>query len=337
MSVSISDMQALRVSNDALDHPARVYQLLAEDGYVFFRGVLDLDAIAMAYGEMLEVLKQVGMVADDATRPIWTGVRVPEFDRYKRELYDSHLWQRFVAQPTVAGFFERVFGEHVTWAELGVYRCAVGSDLRADPVAGRHQDGFYNQGVVFYTTWIPLIEIDRSLGGIAVASGLHNQGFFHDAGNPPTFAIPPDAIPSSAWRRAEVYEPGDVLIFTGSTPHSGLPNESGTIRLSMDLRFAPVSETAPLTGGLTEVSRDAVTVTTDTGEVHTVALAHTTVMFGLTRDFISVDDLVAGEELPLGTRVIVGYQNGVATVVRPPRMVRVRPSSGFAAARTPGS
>src|SRR3546814_12288615 len=75
-----------------------------------------------------------------------------------------------------------------------------GASLPEDPFFGRHQDAFYNMGMECFTCWIPLMEIDERIGGLAVIPGLHKGDFFHDRNDPPQYRIPQGALRSEERR-----------------------------------------------------------------------------------------------------------------------------------------
>src|SRR3546814_15758433 len=91
-----------------------------------------------------------------------------------------------------------------------------------------------------FTCWIPLMEIDERIGGLAVIPGLHKGDFFHDRNDPPQYRIPQGALPADKWHRS-LYRPGDMVMFHKMTPHSGLPNTSERFRMSMAVRVPPMT------------------------------------------------------------------------------------------------
>lgn len=77
--------------------------------------------------------------------------------------------------------------------------------------------------------WIPLVACSRKLGALEVAAYEMSLAE-HDADG----LVGATAI---TWRSVPC-GPGDVLLFSGLTPHRSLPNRSaGRVRLSLDMRF----------------------------------------------------------------------------------------------------
>src|SRR3546814_7893696 len=70
--------------------------------------------------------------------------------------------------PAVDAFFTKLLGSPPFWLEITEYRITPpGASLPEDPFFGRHQDAFYNMGMECFTCWIPLMEIDERIGGLA--------------------------------------------------------------------------------------------------------------------------------------------------------------------------
>lgn len=92
-----------------------------------------------------------------------------------------------------------------------------------------HQDAWYCRTPGLWIAWLPLVNCPRRLGALQVAEREtdllpHDEGGLTDDG-PVTW----NSVPCAA---------GDVLLFTGLTPHKSLPNRSVCRpRLSIDLRF----------------------------------------------------------------------------------------------------
>ncbi len=118
-------------------------------------------------------------------------------------------------------------------------------------VTPAHQDSFFIRGTdSFRTLWIPLVDIDQTMGGLALASGSHKHGLRDHVEQEGVYSyvfkgrrqkgIDLDDI-HEPWLTT-TYHPGDVLIFHNLTQHWGLPNQSDRIRLSIDTRAQPARE-----------------------------------------------------------------------------------------------
>jgi hypothetical protein len=255
---------------------AALERQLDEEGYLFFRSVLDIGAVERVRTAMTGVLERFGLVEPDSTMPESTGdptvprgAEIVTAAILNAEYHRLRLWQQFVDVPQNRAFFELIAGGPVDFAPITEYRSRA-------PNSGQiywHQDGYYLQHFQLRTAWIPVMDIDEQMGGIAIASGLHRSGFLHDAGRDTILPIPTARIPDDLYRRSE-YHPGDVLIFGEYTPHTGLPNRttSNLYRLSFDVRFHRAGDRAYDQGELIEIGDSWIVVRSDRGVVRRVEI-----------------------------------------------------------------
>jgi len=103
-----------------------------------------------------------------------------------------------------------------------------------------HQDISYNKHLgAFCVVWVPLVEIDRSCGGMAVFPRTQGRGELFRGET----VAPSDGwiagIDTSELERVELHplKPGDVVVMGDETVHESMPNRSPRIRLSIDFRF----------------------------------------------------------------------------------------------------
>jgi hypothetical protein len=264
----IGDAEALR----------RVYQ---EDGVVFLRGVIDPELIAWGREHYREALLAEGLIDPANEAPVWTGKKT---DTWRPcDAIGTTVWREVVKQPLLNQVMRDIFADEPVWIPIAAHR----SGFPTGPVvedqdifAGRHQDGFYNEGMLFTICWMPIRDVNRDRGSFAVAPGTHKRGSLHDTslkGN----AIPREAIAEKDWRSAD-FRVGDVLIFNYLTAHTALPNPSDEIRLSLDVRAIPASAPQPVIGAVETVAKAAdsadVTIKTDEGDLVTVHLSAETLI-----------------------------------------------------------
>ena len=305
-------MQALHLANPFLDRPSALQAMWDRDGYLFFRGVLDRGAVARLTHDYLDALIARGMVDPGATEPIWNGASLEGFHPRFDAIEKSGALQRFVETPSVHDFFARILGDEPWWVPMPV--CRVIPPMQdGDPLMMPHQDGFHNRGLGFRVAWIPLIEIDEDMGGLALAEGWHKRGFIHDPGDAPQYRVTRSPVPEDDWRSADC-APGDVILFDIMTPHSGLRNRSNRFRLSVDLRVLPASARHPVIGPITAISPESVTIRGDQGEV-TLAIDDASFLRPFSQLPVARAELPAS--VPLGHRVIAGHADGRVTVLRP--------------------
>ncbi|WP_313809640.1 phytanoyl-CoA dioxygenase family protein [Sphingobium sp.] len=318
-------MRELTVSNHLLDDPVALQNAWDRDGYWFFRDVLDKDAVGRLRAVYLDVLNGLGVI--DPTRTdaaVHNGASLDDFPirndgspetdplmaRYPRD--------QFVAEPAIRAFFERLFGEEVFWVPNTEYHAL---PPRPEKPGKRfnflHCDGPNNKGLPLKICWMPLAPIDEATGGLALAEGMHKPRM-NDFARPPQ-GIADNVIPEESWRRA-LYQPGDLLVFSLQTPHSGLANRSDRyFRLSMDIRGMPRSGNIPTVGKVAAIDSCAITVTTDEGEDRTFRIDGDT-FCRITRGRLTGMPL-ALEEIPqlvkIGAPVYVASDHGTATFIRP--------------------
>ncbi len=255
-----------------LADPEALRQRWRKDGVLFFRDVIDRSAIARVHDEYLARLKDVGVVDADASGSAWNGNDRVD-GALARPIADD-VWRALVAEPSFDSLVGTFLGEAPTWVPIVVHRTAppLAPGASAETFGARHQDGIYNYGIDFVTCWVPLMDIDDEVGGLAVVPGSHKGSLYPpDVFKAPNkrVGIPPDAIPDSAWRRPD-YKAGDVLMFHSMTAHAGLPNRSNKLRLSMDIRFLPAS-TAPFVGRVVAADEGQVSLRTERGQENPAA------------------------------------------------------------------
>jgi ectoine hydroxylase-related dioxygenase (phytanoyl-CoA dioxygenase family) len=314
----------LTVSNDLLNDHAALAAALERDGYLFFRDVLDPQAVADLRRAYVEELAKLGVV--DANDPAvrYNGHSLDDLPKTPvsgviEGIFKRAPWKSFVASPKVDALVRSVLGDAPYWAPILGYRVA---KPRADAAGERleyvHQDGFFNPGIPFINCWIPLVDMDPEVGGIAVAQGMHKGPTIHDESKPPSFPAMREAVPMSAWRRSD-YHPGDLLMLHLDTPHSGITNISqDRFRMSMDIRMLPSSGELPVVGSIVEIKPDHVSVKDNAGECHTLGLDDRTYCRG--KRFVSgarISSADAAAEYAPGDQVIVAHTGGRATVIRP--------------------
>lgn len=314
----LNDVEPLHTANDCLDDPARLKARWDEDGYLFFRGVLDQDAVARAQAGCVKALVDMGVVDPGATEPVWNGRSLDGFPFKIPALERSRIWQDFVAAPPIKDFVARVLGEEAYFLPMTEYRVTPPEPENDDNVLMfRHQDQLLNAGIPFLVCWVPLSTIDRRAGGLAVAEGWHKRGFVHDPDDYPRFEIGIDTIPDEAWRRSDC-RPGDVLFFSRMVPHSGVRNFSDRFRVSLDIRVMRASDHRPIVGQITAVGSDTVTVEDAHGGRVTLKVDEDSVVRDPKGKKLASNKALQAE-LTVGTQAVVAYESGVVRLIRPQR------------------
>ena len=118
----LRNMKPLRTANHTVGNPARTAEMITEDGYLYFKDVLDHEAIARLKQKYLDVLVEMGVVDAGATEPVWNGTDLSEFPVKIEPLHDMKAWESFVAEPRVHDFFNRLLGTEPFWLPIVEYR-----------------------------------------------------------------------------------------------------------------------------------------------------------------------------------------------------------------------
>jgi hypothetical protein len=263
-------MRELKAANHLLGENEGLAEAFNEDGYLFFRGVLDAKAVARLRGVYLDTLREIGVVDPQSDEPVWNGAPLDNFVERMKALTVKEPWKVFRDDPEVARFLHESIGEDYIWLPLIVYRVTPPSPIvpadsnRRSRFKRVHQDGHFNPGLEFKVCWAPLVDIDEQVGGIAVAEGWHKKGYLHDtsAPAPMMFEISKSAIPDDAWVRTN-FEPGDLLVLHAATPHTGITNQSNRFRLSMDFRLSARSGDLLIIGNVLSIDRDHISICTE--------------------------------------------------------------------------
>jgi len=238
----------LRIKLDGLYHesfpgePGDVLRKrLARDGYLFVRGLAPKQRLLSIRNDILNLCAEHGWL--DPTAPVTQGIYVKraEFPEYQDEYMP--LYRKLIQQgpfnacsqdPKIIRFFAKVLGGPILAHPRNIAR--ISFPRHYENTTQPHQDFFYIHGTPeTYTTWIPLGDCPRELGGLAIQEGSHQAGpLTHErtigAGGNGTRG-------EGRWLGAD-YRIGDVVIFHSYTIHGALDNHTGNqLRLSLDYRY----------------------------------------------------------------------------------------------------
>ncbi len=252
--------------SSAIDDARELRRRLADNGYVFLRGVLDKDEVLTAREDVFSRLVKVGEIKPPAIEGIMTG------RSRRRELVSDLIafWQSVSEAPAlrqvshglrVRAMMETIFGEPARPQDyLWLRPRGIGWST------GLHFDHpFFARGSRrVHTVWIPLGDIPFSDGPLMLVEGsnkfldLIRSMHAHDnqANNSPTAAEraafqgewSTDTIAFVRNRNTRLlsaeFRVGDVLVFDMDTLHGSLDNHSpiGRTRLSCDVRYQPSSD-----------------------------------------------------------------------------------------------
>ena len=319
-SRDLAGLKPLREANNWLNDPEALDRMWREDGYLFFRNVLNKTDLADVRRTYLDVLIDLGAINADAEEPVCNGADLSDFPFKLDGLIQSRIWEKLASRPSFVDLASRVMGDSPYFLPMTEYRAdPPRSDIpEADALLFRHQDGLNNYGIPFYIFWVPVFDMDARRGGLVMAEGWNRRGFIHDPEDRPHFGIADNTVPNSAWRRSD-YRAGDVLVFDIMTPHSGVANYSDRFRCSLDIRGMRASDkNRPIIGAIDAVAPDQVSIRTDDGILHKLTINAESKVRGKNRAPISSRESIA-EEVPIGMRVIASHVNGILQVLRDER------------------
>jgi hypothetical protein len=314
--------QELKTHNHLLDDKAALDAAWENDGYWFFRGALDRDAVARlrkTWIDQLEhegVIDPVGNASTEKSVP-YNGASLEKYPFRMEPIAAKRPWVPFVAEKPIHDFFTRLFQDEPFWVPVVEYRATPPQQDRSKSrIDAIHQDGPYSPGIPFRICWIPLAEIDADTGGLMLAEGMAADKLnYHpkDAGGS-NAAIRLEDIPADRWRRT-TYQAGDVLFMNLWTPHTGLANRSDRFRLSMDHRVMAMGDKCPFVGHVEEIGVDRVVVKNAQGQ-RTFSIDPQTYVrnaYGIKLNGAEITDFYKS-----GSEVIIAYDGDRASVVRPP-------------------
>jgi len=255
----MSSFQPFRDSTKHLGDGARLRDTLHEDGYLFLRRLVDPRQIATVKQDIMRILREHHIIEDDGSDdPMWSGGPHPtegEYMAFYDRIARMDSFVQLAESPEIVALMEGIFdGPVQVWTQRLIRVMYPDPDAPAPIGLGAHQDGnfrFGYQSQSFNACWMPLMEINGEIGGLAVSPGSHIRGELdHGGGSVASSAkgvkekkvFGLDAE-SRSWVTSD-FEPGDAVIFTSLTVHRGILNRSDRIRLSCDFRYQRVDDSA---------------------------------------------------------------------------------------------
>ena len=242
----------MTASNDLLADREALRARLDDEGYLYFKGLIDRDRILALRGDILEILANRGWIAgghklDDAEA---VGMPVREGDEGFFSAYDEvqtlESFHALAHDGDLLSAVREALGETAFPHPLKVARLVFPSEPEVSTPP--HQDFLNNQGSPALTAaWIPLGDCSMKQGTLAILRGSQRYGvlplqFSLGPGNRQA-VVPNEMRDRLSWVTND-FSAGDVLLFPAMTVHASLHNATGRLRLSVDFRYQCEGEPA---------------------------------------------------------------------------------------------
>lgn len=105
-----------------------------------------------------------------------------------------------------------------------------------------HQDWRYLQSSLdAVTVWIPLVDVDASVGTLEIIRATHHQGLLPTQASSHALRLRDDTYDAGAFEPV-VLSRGDAAVFSGFLVHRSGLNRSGRVRWAVALRFGNLDE-----------------------------------------------------------------------------------------------
>jgi ectoine hydroxylase-related dioxygenase (phytanoyl-CoA dioxygenase family) len=231
----------------AESHPGEDAAVLRErlerDGYLFVRGLVDRDRLLRVRREILELCREHGWLkpGSELMDGIYSGRPFPddhtEYMPLYRKLINGDAFNACSIAPEIVQFYARLLGGAILAHPRNIAR--ISFPRNHGYTTQPHQDYFYIHGTPeTYTTWIPLSDCPRELGGLAVLEGSHHRGFVpHES----TIGAGGNGVRTGdtglRWVSSD-YRLGDLVLFHSYTVHAAFDNDTADrLRISLDYRY----------------------------------------------------------------------------------------------------
>ena len=245
-------LQEFRVSNDALLDAEELRRRMAEEGYLFFRRLVDPDVMLSLRREVMGILKNHGWLCagtDPMDGIVDLSKRCTEGDvPYAAPYHDVYKLESFHRLPhcqEIVSTVERIMGTRTI--PVPGHKARIWFPKFKEHTTPTHQDFVHYQGSLqAITCWTPVGDCPIDLGPLAVLPKSHTvkkvlpHHFSLGAGGliirveDEVQKFPVLDVP---WHSTS-FAVGDVLFFPALTIHRALPNlTEDRLRVSLDNRY----------------------------------------------------------------------------------------------------
>jgi len=248
----------LRDSSAARSDPATLRQHLADDGYLFLRGVIPQDVVQQGRLTVLKHLDAQDLV--DRSHPLQEAVAKGSHNgdqgRVKgtENLIRTEEFLAVVEHPALFSLLADLRGEPCSTLDYKWLRA-----VKPGESSGFHMDWVYmgRGSSNLLTCWIPFCDVPLDKGGLALLRGSHRSDGYKrvrdtygeldldrdDVGGTGWFTEDPEeALHFGGCFDTAHFHPGDVVLFPMKTMHGSSVNQTDRWRISADVRFQPKSD-----------------------------------------------------------------------------------------------
>jgi Phytanoyl-CoA dioxygenase (PhyH) len=235
-SAQLTDSKAL------LGDWAALRERIAVHGYVFMRQLLEPEAVLGIGRSALGHLQAEGWT-EGGQDPLSARPRTPVRAIRMRDAFVDAGYRRIVTDPNfnkipfvgpLADLMGQILGPTGFCYPLKFPRIVYPVSLVPhQPGNVIHKD--YSSVQDMFTTWVPLVPIPKSLGGLAVRPASQHSS---------RVRYRPLHRLERGWVTTD-YEPGDVLVFHCLTTHAALSNQEQRMRISAEYRWQLADQPAP--------------------------------------------------------------------------------------------
>jgi Phytanoyl-CoA dioxygenase (PhyH) len=235
-SAELTDSKAL------LGDWASLRARIGVDGYVFMRGLLEPETVLSVGRSALGCLQAAGWT-ERQEDPLLAPPRTPIRAIRMRDAFADAGYRQILTDPNfnkipfvgpLPDLMGQILGPLGFCYPLKFPRIVYpASMVPRQPGNVIHKD--YRSVQDMFTTWLPLVPIPRSLGGLAVQPGSQHST---------RVRFRPLNRLERGWVTTD-YEPGDVLVFHCLTTHAALPNQQQRMRISAEYRWQLADQPAP--------------------------------------------------------------------------------------------
>jgi Phytanoyl-CoA dioxygenase (PhyH) len=221
---------------------AALRERIAEDGYVFLRGLLDVEVVRTVGRTGLAHLQDAGWL-ESGPDPVIAAPQRPVRAVRMRDAFGQPGYREIVADPgfnripftsPLADLMAQILGPEGFCYPLKLPRIVYPASMVAkQPGNYIHKD--YGAVQDMFTCWVPLGDVPRTLGGLALEPGSQHRAAVRPR--------PLDTLPNG-WLTTD-YRAGDVLVFHCLTTHAALANMEQRMRFSAEYRWQLADQPAP--------------------------------------------------------------------------------------------